>query len=87
MELTHQHMDVAERLFSKAELGHTTIAGFLAGVQDAAQRQEIEQNLSDLRARLDAFKGEDGSFHKEFGFLKQVDEKNMIDPNNLQAIE
>jgi hypothetical protein len=64
-ELALGDRDAAERVFSKAQQGHATIERFLTGVQDVAQRREIGQKLTDLRLRLDAFKTDDGTFHKD----------------------
>ncbi len=49
-------MKAAQRLFGLAEQGYATITRFLPGVQNPEQRNEIEQKLTDLRARLDVEK-------------------------------
>ena len=45
--------EAARGVLGKAEQGYATIAGFLADVRDAEQRQVIGHRLAELRARLD----------------------------------
>jgi hypothetical protein len=43
----------AQRVLEKAETGYATIARMLAHVENADQKHEIEQKLTELRTRLD----------------------------------
>ncbi len=47
--------DAALRVMGKAEEGHATISHLLLNVDDGPQKDTIQEQLAQLRARLDSF--------------------------------
>ena len=59
-ELELSHSQAAERAFRNADRAYRTIVRFLAEVEHAQSREEIEQRISDVGARLDGLRSKLG---------------------------